>query len=64
MTDYEENNMPKDLLTGDTSAVKKEIIYQQVKLYVTKEVEIKDKIYNMYKKLGGMYLCLAKNDFT
>ena len=37
MTDYEENNMPKDLPTGDISAVKKAILDQQVKLYETKE---------------------------
>ena len=51
MTDYEENNIPKDLPTGDTSAMKKSILDQKVKLYVTKEAEIKDKICNMYDKI-------------
>ena len=36
MTDYEENNMPKDFTTGETSAAKKAVLYQQVKWYVTK----------------------------
>ena len=53
MNDYEEKNMPKDLPTGDTSAAKKAIIYQKVKLYVTKEAEIKDNICNMYDKIWG-----------
>ena len=37
MTDYEESNITKDLPTGETSAAKKAILDQQVKLYVTKE---------------------------
>ena len=37
MTYCEENNMIKDLPTGDTSVVKKAIIDQKFKLYVTKE---------------------------
>ena len=48
MTDYEENNIPKDLLIWETLSVKKSIIYQQVKLYVMKEAEIKDNICKMY----------------
>ena len=53
MTDYEENNMPKDLSTGETSATKKEILDQQIKLYVTKEASIKDNICKMYTKNWG-----------
>ena len=55
MNDYEENNMPKDFPTGDTSAMKKSIIDQKFKLYVTKEAEIKDNICKMYEKIVGMY---------
>ena len=51
MTDYDVNNMPKDLPTVENSAVRKEIIDQKVKFYVTKEAEIKDKICNMYDKI-------------
>ena len=39
MTDYEENNIPKDLPTGETSVVNKSILDQKFKLYVTKESE-------------------------
>ena len=53
MTDYENKNMPKDLPTGKTSAVKKAILDQKVKLYVTKEAEIKDNICKMYDKIWG-----------
>ena len=54
MTDYEENSMPKYLPTGETSAVKKSILDQQVKLYVKKEAEIKDNICDMYDKIWGL----------
>ena len=37
MTNYEENNISKDLPTGEISSMKKSIIDQKVKLYVTKE---------------------------
>ena len=37
MTDYEENNIPKDLPTGETSAAKKAILDQKAKYYVMKE---------------------------
>ena len=37
MTGYEWNDMPKDLPKGETSAVKKSILDQKVKLYVIKE---------------------------
>ena len=53
MTDYDENNMPKDLPTGENAAAKKAIIYQQVNLYVMKEAEIKDNICKMYEKFWG-----------
>ena len=53
MTYYEGNNMPKDLPTVENSAVRKEILDQKVKFYVTKEAEIKDKICNMYEKIWG-----------
>ena len=45
--------MPKDLPTGDTSEVKNAILDQKVKLYVTKEAEIKYNIFKMYEKIGG-----------
>ena len=60
MTDYEQKNIPKDLSTGETSAVKKDIIDQQVKLYVTKEAEIKDNICKMYEIFGGNVLMPCK----
>ena len=53
MTYYEENNMPKYLPRGDTSAVNKATLDQKVKLYVTKEAEIKDNICKMYDKIWG-----------
>ena len=53
MTYYEENNMPKDLPIGETSAVKKSILDQKFKLYVTKEGGIKDNICKMYDKIWG-----------
>ena len=53
MTDYKENNMLKDLPTGEKQAVKKVITDQKVKLYVTKEAEIKDNICNMSDKIWG-----------
>ena len=37
MNDYEENNIPKELTTGETSVVKKAILDQKVKFYVTKK---------------------------
>ena len=45
--------MPKDLPTGETSAAKKAILDQQVKLYVMKEEEIKENIYKMYESFWG-----------
>ena len=54
MTGYEEKYIPKDLPTGETSAVNKAILYQKVKQYVTKEEEIKDNICNMYDKIWGI----------
>ena len=45
--------MPKDISTGETSAVKKAILDQKVKLYVTKESEIKDNICKIYDKIWG-----------
>ena len=53
MNDYKGNNIPKDLPIGDTSAAKKAILDQKVKLYLTKESEIKDNICNMYDKIWG-----------
>ena len=53
MNDYEENNIPKELTTGETSVVKKAILDQQVKLCVTKEAEIKDNICDIYEKIWG-----------
>ena len=53
ITGYGENNTTKDLPTGDTSEAKKAIIDQQVKLYVTKEAEIKDNICKMYESFWG-----------
>ena len=53
VTDYEENNMPKDLPRGETSAAKKAILNQKVKLYVTKEAEIKDNKWKIYGKIWG-----------
>ena len=55
MTDCEENNTPKDIPTGETSAAKKVIIDQKAKLYVTKEAEIKDNICKMYDKIWGKF---------
>ena len=52
-TEYEEHNTPKDLPTGETSAAKKAILDQKVKLYVTKEAEIKDNICKIYDKIWG-----------
>ena len=40
--------------------MKKAIIYQQVKLYVTKEAEIKDNICKMYEIFGGNVLMPCK----
>ena len=37
MTDYEENNIPRYLTSGETSEARKAIIDQTFKLYVTKE---------------------------
>ena len=55
MTAYEENNIPKDLPTGETSEVKKSILDQKIKLYVWKEAEIKDNICNMYDRIWGKF---------
>ena len=53
MTDYEGNYIPKDLPTGKTSPVKKAIVDQKVKLYVTKKEEIKDNICKMCGNIWG-----------
>ena len=53
MTVYEEKKMPKDLPTGENSAVEKAIIDQKFKLYVTNESEIKYNICKMYDKIWG-----------
>ena len=60
MTGYEENNMPKDLSTGETLAVKKAILDQKVKLYVTMEAEIKDNICKMNEKNWGNVMMPCK----
>ena len=36
ITDYEENKIPKDIPRGETSEVRKLILYQKVKSYVRK----------------------------
>ena len=56
MTDDEENNMPKDLPTEETPAVKKAILDQQFKFYVMKETEIKGNICKMYEMFWGCVL--------
>ena len=53
MNDYEENDIPKYLPIGETSAANKAILDQQVKLYITKESEIKDNISNMHEMFWG-----------
>ena len=53
MIDYEGNNMPKYLPTGDTSAVNEAIQYQKFKLYVTKEASIKENMGKIYENFGG-----------
>ena len=60
MTDYEENNTPKDLSTGETSAAKKAILDQKFKLYVTKEAEIKYTLCNKYEIFWGNVLISCK----
>ena len=55
MTDYDKNKISKELPTGETSAVKKEILDQKVKLYVTKEASIKDNMFKMYEKNWGEF---------
>ena len=53
MNDYEEHNMSKYFPTGENSAAKKAFLDQKVKLYVTKEAEIKDNICKMYEMFWG-----------
>ena len=60
MTDYEGGGMPKDLPTGETSAVNKTILDKKFKLYLTKEAEIKDNICKMYEKIVGNVLMHCK----
>ena len=60
MTDYEENNMPKDLPTGDTLSAKKDIIEQKTNCMYQREQKLKTKYVKCMTNVGGNVLMPCK----